>query len=191
MGPDVARGVVMILMAIDHVRGYSGVPAGGPRGIPAPIAFLNTSKYPESLLFLLMTLGPMILLLPVAERATGAIGSEFATLGRVPLFYYLLHVPVIHLLACVVSVVKFGSVLPWLLSDKPTGSGPPPDGYMWSLGLLYAVFLVAVTILYFPSRWFARRKRESATARSRICSRQSVLILFAFSQIIPVISRAA
>jgi uncharacterized membrane protein len=145
-------------------RRRGSVPAPGvrgPRGIPAPIAFLNTSKYPASLLFLLMTLGPLLVLLPVAERATGRIGSVFATFGRVPLFYYLLHIPVIHLLAGVVSIVKFGSVSPWLLANHPTGSGPPPAGYTWSLGLLYAVFLVAVTLLYFPSRWFARRKRES------------------------------
>jgi peptidoglycan/LPS O-acetylase OafA/YrhL len=128
------------------------------RAVPAPIAFLNTTKYPASLAFLLMTLGPMILFLPLADRARGRIGRVLVTFGRVPFFYYLLHIPVIHLLACVVSLARFGTVAPWLFGNHPTGAGPAPDGYMWSLALLYAVFVVAVAILYVPSRWFARVK---------------------------------
>ncbi len=128
---------------------------------PAAFRFINTTKYPASLQFLLMTLGPMILLLPLAERARGKIGEIFATFGRVPMFYYLLHIPAIHLAAVIVSLVREGRVDPWLFANHPMMNPPPPEGYMWSLGLLYAVFLVVVALLYVPCRWYARRKTTS------------------------------
>src|SRR5258705_731529 len=63
------------------------------------MSFLNTSKYPASLLFLLMTLGPMFLALPALERARGRLFDLLALFGRVPLFFYLLHIPLIHAVA--------------------------------------------------------------------------------------------
>ena len=128
---------------------------------PALLRFISTSKYPASLQFLLMTLGPMVLLLPLADRARGKIGEIFAVFGKVPMFYYLLHIPAIHLAAVLVSVAREGRVNPWLFANHPMMNPPPPEGYMWSLGLLYAVFLVLVALLYFPCRWYARRKTTS------------------------------
>jgi uncharacterized membrane protein len=130
----------------------------GPVQAPTLLRFINTSKYPASLQFLLMTLGPMILLLPLADRARGKIGEIFAVFGRVPMFYYLLHIPTIHLAAVIVSLVREGTVNPWLFSNFPMMNPPPPEGYTWSLGLLYAVFVVVVALLYLPCRWYARRK---------------------------------
>jgi hypothetical protein len=100
----------------------------------------------------------MILLLPLADRARGKIGEIFAVFGRVPMFYYLLHIPTIHLAAVIVSLVREGRVNPWLFTNLPTMSPPAPEGYMWSLGLLYAVFVLVVALLYVPCRWYARRK---------------------------------
>ena len=128
-----------------------------PRRVaPAPIRFLNTSKYPASLLFLLMTLGPMLVLLGRVEGATGKLSQVLATFGRVPFFYYVLHIPLIHAAACVVSVIRVGHVDPWLFTNFPVMPGDQPDGYMWPLWLLYLVFAVCVAILYYPCRWFAR-----------------------------------
>ena len=132
--------------------------ATGPVQAPTLLRFINTSKYPASLQFLLMTLGPMILLLPLADRARGKIGEIFAVFGRVPMFYYLLHIPVIHLAAVIVSIAREGRVNPWLFANHPTMNPPAPEGYMWSLGLLYGVFVIVVALLYFPCRWYARRK---------------------------------
>ena len=132
--------------------------ATGPVQAPTLLRFINTSKYPASLQFLLMTLGPMILLLPLADRARGKIGEIFAVFGRVPMFYYLLHIPVIHLAAVIVSIAREGRVNPWLFTNLPTMSPSAPEGYMWSLGLLYGVFVIVVALLYFPCRWYARRK---------------------------------
>jgi uncharacterized membrane protein len=132
-----------------------------PSPMPAILRFVATNKYPASLLFLLMTLGPLILLLPFAERARGKVAGFFTTFGRVPLFYYLLHIPLIHLAAIVVSLVREGHVDPWLFANHPMMVPPPPDGTTWSLGLLYVVFAVVVAVLYLPCRWYANVKARS------------------------------
>lgn len=130
----------------------------GAPGMPALLAFLNTSKYPASLAFLLMTLGPAIALIPVLERARGRVAAGLALLGRVPLFFYLLHVPLIHALALLVSKVRLGEVSPWLFADHPMGNPPAPEGYTWSLAWLYMMWLVALVPLALACRWFAALK---------------------------------
>jgi uncharacterized membrane protein len=130
--------------------------------VPGWISFLNTSKYPASLQFLLMTLGPTLALVPVAERARGAVARALAMFGRVPFFFYVLHIPLIHALALVVSRIREGRVNPWLFGNHPMGVGPAPDGYQWSLGLLYLVWAVAIALLFLACRWYARYKATHA-----------------------------
>jgi len=130
--------------------------ADGP--MPALLSFLNTTKYPASLSFLLMTLGPTIALVPLLDRARGPVARWFSVFGRVPFFYYVLHIPLIHALALVVSKIRTGTVDPWLFTNHPMANPPAPDGYTWSLGLLYLVWAIAVVILYFASRWYADLK---------------------------------
>jgi hypothetical protein len=120
------------------------------------IGFLNTTKYPASLLFLLMTLGPMLIAIPIMELV--AIAKIFRIFGRVPFFYYVLHIPLIHAAAIAVSLVRSGSVNPWLFANHPMGNPPAPAGYTWSLGLLYLVWAIVVALLYLPCRWFAELK---------------------------------
>ncbi len=132
-----------------------------PTQMPTLFRFINTTKYPASLQFLLMTLGPTILLLPLAERARGKIGEIFSTFGRVPMFYYLIHIPTIHFAAVIVSLLREGRADPWLFTNHPMMNPPPPDGYTWKLSLLYAVFIVVIAALYLPCRWYARRKATS------------------------------
>jgi len=128
--------------------------------MPALFAFLNTTKYPASLAFLLMTLGPCIALIPLLERARGALARWITIFGRVPFFYYILHIPLIHVLALVVSKIRLGEVNPWLFANHPMGNPPAPDGYTWSLAVLYVVFAVTIALLYFPCRWFADLKAK-------------------------------
>ena len=122
-------------------------PATPPRRPQAPawISFLNTTKYPASLLFLLMTLGPMLLVLPFLENAGGRATGVLKIFGRVPFFYYVLHIPLIHLAAVIVSLLRTGSVAPWLFMNHPVMNPPSPPGYVWSLGLLYLVWVIVVT----------------------------------------------
>ena len=136
--------------------GAGGAHNGPP--MPAWLSFLNTTKYPASLLFLLMTLGPTIALVPLVERARGALARALCVFGRVPFFFYVLHIPLIHALAVVVSLVRLGTVSPWLFANHPMGNGPAPAGYAWSLALLYLVFAVAVLLLYPACRWFGAVK---------------------------------
>ncbi len=126
--------------------------------MPALLSFLNTTKYPASLSFLLMTLGPTIALVPLLDPARGRVAQWLTVFGRVPFFYYVLHIPLIHALALVVSKIRTGSVDPWLFTNHPMGNPPAPDGYTWSLALLYLVWAVAIVILYVPSRWYSGLK---------------------------------
>lgn len=135
-----------------------GVVREGRTPMPALLDFLNTSKYPASLSFLLMTLGPTIALLPLLERCRGPIVRWLTVFGRVPFFYYMLHIPLIHALALVVSAARLGSVTPWLFANHPMGQPEPPEGYTWTLWQLYLVWAVAVLLLYLPCRWFAELK---------------------------------
>jgi uncharacterized membrane protein len=140
-------------------RSWNPVPRpDGQPPMPALLAFLNTNKYPASLLFLLMTLGPTIALIPLLERARGAVARFVTEVGRVPFFYYMLHIPLIHALAVLVSRIRLGTVSPWLFTNHPMGNPPPPDGYVWSLPLLYLVWAVAIALLYVACRWFADLK---------------------------------
>jgi hypothetical protein len=132
--------------------------------MPAVLSFLNTTKYPASLSFLLMTLGPAIVLIPPLERARGAVAHAVTVFGRVPFFYYVLHIPLIHALALAVSWIRQGAVSPWLFADHPMGNPPAPEGYTWSLGLLYLVWAVAIVILYLACRWFADLKARRTDA---------------------------
>src|SRR5947207_1933325 len=125
--------------------------------MPALLSFLNTTKYPASLLFLLMTLGPTIALIPLLDRARGRVAQWITTFGRVPFFYYVLHIPLIHALALVMSAIRLGAVSPWLFTNHPMANPPAPEGYPWSLRLLYLVWAIAIVLLYFPSRWYAER----------------------------------
>jgi uncharacterized membrane protein len=122
------------------------------------MAFLNTNKYPASLLFLLMTLGPAIASIPLIERYRGRALNPLVVFGRVPFFYYMLHIPLIHLLAMLVSRVRLGGIDPWLFANHPLGPPEPPAGYTWGLPLLYGITLVANLILYPLCRWFGALK---------------------------------
>jgi uncharacterized membrane protein len=121
-------------------------------------SFVNTNKYPASLLFLSMTLGPSIALLPWIERTSGPVARVLAVFGRVPLFYYLLHIPLIHALAVAIALARTGSVPGWLTGNFP-GNGPAPHGLGCDVPAMIVLTVLVVALLYFPCRWFAGIKR--------------------------------
>jgi uncharacterized membrane protein len=135
--------------------------------MPPLLSFLNTTKYAASLQFLLMTLGPAFLLVPPLERLRGGVANVLTVFGRVPFFYYVLHIPLIHVAAIVVSLVRTGHVEPWLFANHPMLNPPPPPGYTWSLSLLYVVWAIVIVLLYFACRWYAGvRKLSGGRAKS-------------------------
>ncbi len=106
-----------------------------------------------------MTLGPSIAFLPFAERSRAWVTRVLATFGRVPMFYYLLHIPLIHAFALVTWLIRDGSTHSEWFATAPYVSVPPEQ--RWSLSLLYLVFAASVVALYFPCRWYADAKARS------------------------------
>jgi uncharacterized membrane protein len=123
---------------------------------PFIMRLLNQQKYPPSQLYLLMTLGPVIALVPWAQRAKGWLIEICKTIGRVPMFYYLLHILLIHVSALVVNLVLTGSAHQEWYNTAPFTQ--MPDDQHWSLGLLYLVYAIDLVILYFACRWYEKFK---------------------------------
>jgi uncharacterized membrane protein len=152
---------IVIATTIALVSGGSGGEAGGEVEAASPLwmSVLNQQKYPASQLFLLMTLGPMIALLPYAERWKGWAGRALEIFGRVPMWYYLMHLLVIHTVALVVNAMRgHGFNNGWFTTAPYTQV--PPEG-TWNLGLLYVVWAACILILYPLSKWYADRKRAN------------------------------
>ncbi|HXR16279.1 MAG TPA: heparan-alpha-glucosaminide N-acetyltransferase domain-containing protein [Terriglobales bacterium] len=129
------------------------------------LSFLNTNKYPPSLLFLLMTLGPAMLFLWAVDGRTPRWLRPALVFGKVPMFYYLLHIPLIHLLAIAVCYARYGQVH-WMFESPSPDKFPvtPPPGWGFSLPIVYLVWAVVVVALYPLCRWFAgvRQRRSDA-----------------------------
>ena len=123
------------------------------------LSFLAVTKYPPSLLFLLMTLGSGILFLAFAERpARGRLASVLITFGRVPFFFYLLQWPIAHSLAIVASWIA-GRPTAYLFSNFGFAGPPPPtEGIGFGLPVVYLVWLTGLIILYPLCRWYAAVK---------------------------------
>jgi uncharacterized membrane protein len=149
--------VLFLLLRVTGIYGNPWSWSPDDEGNPL-LNFLSTNKYPASLQFLLMTLGPTIALIPPLERMRGPVRDFVTTFGRVPLFFYLLHIPFIHAVTVLISLVRTPDATPWLFLNHPLRIPPAPDGYMYSLPLLYLVTVIVVIALYFPCRWYAARK---------------------------------
>lgn len=134
---------------------------GGPdeEGRPFIYRLLNQQKYPPSQLFLMMTLGPIITLVPWAQRRVGKLSIILNTIGRVPMFYYLLHILLIHISALVVNLITRGASHQEWYTTAPFTS--VPEEQRWSLGLLYLVYGIDLVLLTLACRWYARFKAEN------------------------------
>jgi uncharacterized membrane protein len=124
--------------------------------MPFLFKLLNQAKYPASQLYLMMTLSPLILLVPIAEKAKSSFANALVVLGRVPMFYYLAHILIIHVSAIVVQIIRDGNVHHEWFATAPFTSVPPD--HRWSLWLLYLVFVVDVILLYYLCRWYYQYK---------------------------------
>lgn len=125
------------------------------------LSFVNTTKYPPSLQFLLMTIGPALLFLWAVDGGTPRFLRAALVYGKVPLFYYVLHIPVTHLLAIAVCYVRFGQVH-WMVESPDLASFPitQPPGWGFSLVGVYITWIIVVLMLYPACRWYASLKRR-------------------------------
>ncbi|MBI4395611.1 MAG: DUF1624 domain-containing protein [Elusimicrobia bacterium] len=134
-------------------------------GLYTVLSFLNCRKYPPSLLYSLMTLGPAFLLLAIFEKRVPRLLRPFLVIGRVPLFYYLLHIPLIHGLALIFAFARYGDVPWWHQSLRPPGFPfHVPDGYGYGLPAVYLVWGLVVGLLYPLCVWFAGVKKRRRAA---------------------------
>jgi uncharacterized membrane protein len=119
------------------------------------LSFINTTKYPPSLLFLLMTLGPAIGALALFEVTNrGALSGFFITFGRVPLFFYLLQWPTAHGISVLLHLA-FGKPVAWLFMSPIQIFANPPKGQGFDLWVVYLSWIVGVALLYPLCKWFA------------------------------------
>ena len=161
----VAAGTAMLVAFI-------GIRATNLYGDPSPwqaqptalftlLSFVNTTKYPPSLLFLLMTLGPMLLVLAWLEprRMHNSAAQALVTFGRVPLFFYLLQWPLAHSIAIGVSLLAGKDVAYYFMSPPAFFTAAPPDSG-FELWMVYVCWVVVVAVLYVLCTWYADVKRR-------------------------------
>jgi uncharacterized membrane protein len=129
------------------------------------LSFINTEKYPPSFPFLLMTLGPMLFFMALASFLPKFVQQPLIVLGRVPLFFYLAHILLIHLLAVLLAFIRFGHA-EWLYQGpgifwSETLPGHPP-GYGLGLGWVTVIWLLVTALLWPVCRWYGRYKQSHA-----------------------------
>ena len=127
-------------------------------GLYTLFSFLNCQKYPPSLLYLLMTLGPAILCLSIFDYRPGPIGKFFVIFGRVPLFYYVLHFFCLKGLAILLAFHRYGNA-DWMYGNVGPDVRSPSD-YGYSLGTVYIIWACLVLVLWPPCYWFSDVKRR-------------------------------
>lgn len=123
------------------------------------LSFLNVAKYPPSLLYILMTLGPALVFLALSERPLNAVTSKLAVFGRVPMFYYLVHILYIHLLALLGAAWTGHSWKDMVVTGWVTAS-PALRGYGFGLPVVYGIWIFVVLTLYPLCKWFDGYKRS-------------------------------
>jgi uncharacterized membrane protein len=158
-------------LGVTATLGFLGLRMLNGYGDPAPwttqsspaytvLSFLNTTKYPPSLAFLLMTLGPALLALAYFDRP-GVVkqSNPLVVFGRVPLFYFVLHFYAAHAIAVLLALLKYGSgALAFVFHPLPSMGGPRelfPTPFGYDLWVVYLVWTLLVLSLYPACRWFA------------------------------------
>jgi uncharacterized membrane protein len=156
-----AIGLFFLIRAFD---GY-GDPAPWsiqPTTVMTILSFFNVSKYPPSLLYILMTIGPALLFLAAAERPLNAMTRPIAVFGRVPMFYYLVHIYFLHALAVAAAAISGFPPAAMTGMTNWVTANPQLKGYGFGLGVVYAVWLGSLVALYPLCRWFDQYKRGHA-----------------------------
>lgn len=156
--------LVVLFLVLRGINRYGDPAPWAPQASVghAILSFLNTIKYPPSLLFVLMTLGPILLLLRVFDNGTPTLLRPVNIFGRVPMFYFLIHIPLIHLLALVVCYLRYGAVH-WIFQSPTLKDFPftQPPGWGLELPETYLMWILVVVLMYPACRWYAGVKRRN------------------------------
>lgn len=133
-------------------------------GLFSLLSFLNVSKYPPSLQYVLMTLGPALIFLSVAEKPLNKWTSVATIFGRVPMFYYLAHLFLIHILA-IAAVIASGYEWSEMILTTNVNKTESLKGYGFHLMIVYLVWMTVIFILYPFCKWFDRYKRANQSTK--------------------------
>jgi uncharacterized membrane protein len=148
--------VGFVLLRATNLYGDPAIWTVGNGWLATVLSFINCEKYPPSLLYLSMTLGPALMLLAVFEGMRGRLADWIVTFGRVPFLYYVVHIYLIHLLAVLYAAATHGDPS-FLFTGFPLQK---PSGYGLSLIGLYLVWAIVVVTLFPLCRWFATLKQR-------------------------------
>jgi uncharacterized membrane protein len=156
---------VVMFMIIRYLNVYGDPAPWQPQSTSwfTVLSFLNTTKYPVSLLFLLMSLGPALMFLGAADNSgdKGIIANILVTFGRVPLFYFILQMVVAHLAGVVLGYLAGFDIGFWFTNYPFSDTVTAPPGFGFSIGITYAAWLTGVALLYPLCRWYGALKRRS------------------------------
>ncbi len=122
------------------------------------LSFINVTKYPPSLLYLLITLGPAMIFLAFTENSRGSLSEKIKVIGRVPMFFYIVHLYLIHLFAFFATYFS-GKDPGDMILDYWIFFEPDLKGYGFPLWITYSIWAILIIILYFLCRWYDRYKR--------------------------------
>lgn len=176
--PDVdaaRRKKTLLLLGLSSIAGFLLLRAINVYGDPVPwstqrddlyslLSFLNVTKYPPSLLYTLMTLGPAFLFLAFTEGPLNAFTSKITVFGRVPFFYYIVHIYALHGLAVLAAMWQGHAASDMITVNNWVTGNPLLKGYGYGLGVVYAVWIGIVLLLYPICRWFDGYKRSRQSA---------------------------
>lgn len=123
------------------------------------LSFFNVTKYPPSLQYLLITLGPSIVFLAFAEKWGNALTEKLVVIGRVPMFFYIIHLYVIHLFAAIAAVMT-GFSFSDMVIDLWITLQPELQGYGFDLWVVYVIWIVLTIALYPICSWYNNYKTE-------------------------------
>jgi uncharacterized membrane protein len=124
------------------------------------LSFLNCTKYPASLDFLLMTMGPALILLAYFDRRSFTASNPLIVFGRVPLFYFIFHFYLIHVLVVILEWIRYGTAFSLVMfGPSPSmGGAQAAANFRHGLRAVYILWIVVVVLLYPVCRWFAKLK---------------------------------
>lgn len=159
IGLGLAAVCLFILLRLINQYGDPSSWRAQENGLYSVLSFINTNKYPPSLLFLLMTLGPAVLLVAAFERWQNRITGFLSVYGRVPFFYYVTHFYLIHFLTVITFFATGRGVDEIADPNSPFFFRPVDFGF--GLWIVYLIWIIVVLILYSPCLWFSRYKQKT------------------------------
>jgi uncharacterized membrane protein len=128
------------------------------------LSFLNITKYPPSFLYILITLGPVMIFLAVVNKPLGPFAQKIIVFGRVPFFYYVVHIYLIHLIAMIAGHFSGFNWTDMVLSDK-VNRVPQLKGFGFNLSVVYLVWMLLILALYPLCKWYDQYKRTNLPAQ--------------------------